>query len=85
MADFNFFNFIRDGVRRSILGGVEDAVQTLGLPPENDSSKSVLFRNLLTEESAGAVPSRKIAAEARSGQRKLGRGISDLQPVVKEI
>ncbi|MCL2743376.1 MAG: hypothetical protein FWE67_05950 [Planctomycetaceae bacterium] len=83
MENFNFFSFIRDGVRRSVLGGVEDAVQTLGLPPESDSTKSVLFKNLLTDDTVDASTPRKITA-SRGGQSKLGRGIGDLQPV-KEV
>ena len=30
--DFNFFNWIRDGVKKSVLLGVSDAVDEIGVP-----------------------------------------------------
>ncbi len=36
MSSINFFGWIRDGVRQSVLLGVSDAIDQLGTPPSTD-------------------------------------------------
>jgi len=81
--DFNFFNWIRMGVKDSVLLGVTDAVNTMGMPPDEDSSRKIL--SFLQEETQ-STQRRRIASAAPSttGQRKLGRSISDIH-ATKEV
>ncbi len=69
--DMNFFDWIRQGVKRSVLEGVADAVDHLGTPVEQDQIRE----HLLAYSSADT--SHMIEASAQTGMRKrLGRGIS---------
>ena len=78
--DFNFFDWLRNGVKNSVLHGVNDAVNTMGMPPE-DSSKDKVLGWLKSNESNEA-PVRRINGGAASGPKKLGRSLSEI--AVKE-
>ncbi|MDR3183472.1 MAG: hypothetical protein LBT89_11260 [Planctomycetaceae bacterium] len=78
---FNFFDWVRDGVKNSVLLGVSDAVNTMGMP-HDDSSKDKILGFLQTS----AVTEENVSAARRVGTsagKKLGRSLSDLQ-IVKE-
>ncbi len=77
--NFNFFDWIRDGVKRSVLLGVSDAVQTMGAPQDEESSKDKIL-SFLQDEDQTVPARRRVTAASGSGQRKLGRSLSDLQP-----
>jgi len=77
---FNFFDWVREGVQKSILLGVSDAVNTMGMPPD-DSSKDKILGFL--KNNADSEPVRRITGgPAPAGTKKLGRSLSDL--AVKE-
>ncbi len=79
--NFNFFDWIRDGVKRSVLLGVSDAVQTMGAPQDEESSKEKILSFLQDEDQATPARRRGAAASGSgSGQRKLGRSLNDIQP-----
>ncbi len=68
----NFFDWIRQGVKRSVLEGVADAVEHLGTPAEQDQ-----MREQLLAYSSADPNVQMIEAGAQTGMRKrLGRGIS---------
>ena len=75
--DFNFFNWIRMGVKDSVLLGVTDAANAMGMPPEETSRDKIL--SFLQEETQSPRGGRRLpsAGPSTGGQRKLGRGISD--------
>lgn len=74
--DFNIFDWIRDGVKRSVLLGVSDAVQTMGMPHDEEASRDKIL-GFLQEEPTGGTSARK-RISGSSAQRKLGRSISDI-------
>ncbi|MGN1200263.1 MAG: hypothetical protein ACI4SW_06440 [Thermoguttaceae bacterium] len=78
--DFNFFEWIREGVKRSVLLGVSDAVETMGTPhdPETSRDKIMSFLRDETEEAEGKTRAR--VAGKTTTQRKLGRSISKIHP-----
>jgi hypothetical protein len=76
--NFNFFDWVRDGVKRSVLLGVSDAVQTMGMPQDEESSKDKILGFLQQDSSPNGAARTRLATPASSGQRKLGRSISDL-------
>jgi hypothetical protein len=79
--NFNFFDWVRDGVKRSVLLGVSDAVQTMGMPHDEESSKDKIL-SFLQSNSPAEVPQRRVSSgSASSGSRKLGRSISDIHAV----
>lgn len=81
--DFNFFNWFRDGVKRSVLLGVSDAVQTLGMPQDEESSKDKILSFLQQDDPQSGAGKRRITGGSGSGggQRKLGRSINDIHAV----
>lgn len=81
--DFNFFNWIRDGVKRSVLLGVSDAVQTIGMPQDEESSKDKILSFLQNDEAVAVAGSKRriTGGTATTGQRKLGRSITDIHSV----
>ncbi|MBQ6107018.1 MAG: hypothetical protein Q4A17_11580 [Thermoguttaceae bacterium] len=68
----NFFDWIRQGVKRSVLEGVADAVDQLGTPAEQDQ-----IREQLLAYSSPEARTPLIEGHQQGGMRKrLGRGIS---------
>ncbi len=83
--NFNFFDWIRDGVKRSVLLGVSEAVEQMGMPQDEEASRSKILHFLQTEDSAllEAPARRRLANSGASGagsSRKLGRSIADIHP-----
>jgi len=75
--NFNFFDWIRDGVRRSVLLGVSDAVETMGMPPSEESSHKLLHYFQVEENNLEPLPPRRITNSSGTTTRKspLGRGL----------
>ncbi len=71
---FNFFNWVRDGVRQSVLLGVSDAVTHLGTPHDGDDVQQRLT-SFLQHEGRGALP--RIGGE--TSRKKLGRTLEQIQ------
>ena len=77
--NFNFFDWLRDGVKRSVLIGVSDAVQTMGMPPDEESSRDKILSFLQEETQAPQHRRLQASSSATGGQRKrIGRTIDDL-------
>lgn len=70
----NFFDWIRQGVKRSVLEGVADAVDHLGTPVEQDRIRDHLL-NFATPDSqvAGVI---EAGSSKKPIRRRLGRGIA---------
>ena len=80
--NFNFFDWLRSGVKDSVLLGVSDAVNTMGMPPEESSKDKILgFLKNNTENE----PTRRMSGNASSsGMKKLGRSLNDIAATTKE-
>ena len=68
----NFFEWIREAVRRAVLLGVSDAVEDLGTPPHVEESREKLLAVLRGGEGA---PQRRITGSTK--RKKLGRSLSE--------
>ena len=74
---FNLFAWIREGVRRSVLLGVNDAVEEIGAPHGDEVWKERLVSLL----EAPAAESGTDSATAQAGKRRrLGRSLKDFSP-----
>jgi hypothetical protein len=73
-VNFNFFNWVRDGVKQSVLMGVSDAVQHLGTPREGDDVQQRLTTFLQDQSTATVAP----RLTDNSPRRKLGRTLQDI-------
>lgn len=78
--DFNFFQWIREGVKRSVLLGVSDAVNQMGMPHEEEAGKEGIL-SFLQDESAKATAAGHRLGNSGSGSstRKLGRSLTDIR------
>ncbi|MDR2754813.1 MAG: hypothetical protein LBC20_03820 [Planctomycetaceae bacterium] len=78
--NFNFFEWVREGVKRSVLLGVSDAVSTMGMPHEEESSKDKILSFLQDSSPTTPIQQRRISSGSptAASQRKLGRSISDI-------
>lgn len=75
--NFNFFDWLRSGVKDSVLLGVSDAVHTMGMPPEESSKDKIL--GFLKSDTENEVPARRITGGATSSStKKLGRSLTDI-------
>lgn len=69
---FNLFDWIREGVKRSVILGVSDAMEAIGSPDGSDVQQRLT--GLLPAEAA-AVPAIGAAANKR---KRLGRSLRDV-------
>ena len=68
---FNLFDWIREGVKRSVIQGVSDAMEAIGSPP-NDEGPARLAPLLATGD--GGTPA--LAGSAK--RKRLGRSLRDV-------
>jgi len=73
-ANFNFFSWLREGVKQSVLMGVSDAVHHLGSPREGDDVQQRLTAFLQDQGSSAAAPRLTDGAP----RRKLGRTLQEI-------
>lgn len=76
--NFNFFEWIRQGVKQSVLLGVSDAVGHLGTPREGDDVAQRLLSFL--QDGTAAVPTKQIGVSPK--HKKLGRTLDQIPGVV---
>jgi len=70
---FNLFDWIREGVRRSVILGVSDAMESIGNPDGEDGRARLA--HLLPAAAVGAEPA--LAGGKRS--KRLGRSLRDFE------
>ena len=74
--NMNFFEWIRNSVRQSVLLGFSDAVEQIGLPTEDEEVSPAMTALL-----QGETPSKTKKKTTRGGGRKrLGKTLKDMNP-----
>lgn len=72
----NFFEWIRDGVRQSVLLGVSDAIEQIGAPTDSDDLHPNVAAML-----QGDGASKKKQTKSNGGNRKrLGKSLKEMDP-----
>ncbi len=81
MQDFNFFRWVRDGVKQSVLLGVSDAIETIG-SPDDPADLHPSMAALLQETSASRSGAPKIVSRGgnSNNRKRLGRSLKDIEP-----
>ncbi len=78
------FQWIREGVRQSVLLGVTDALESIGSPDDKGSLHPALLSINGSHASSGktaAIEGEAIARKSAPAQRKrLGRSLKDIEP-----
>ncbi len=78
------FNWIRDGVKQSVLLGVSDAIDTIGSPEDNRTLNPALLSfakqpmAMQANTALNEPPTRKLPASG--GRKRLGRSLRDIDP-----
>ncbi len=78
------FNWIRDGVKQSVLLGVSDAIDTIGSPDEHRALHPALMSfakqpiSMQANARIDEPPQRKLPGT--SGRKRLGRSLRDIDP-----
>lgn len=75
--DFNFFEWIRQGVKRSVLLGVSDAVNQMGMPHDDDETREKILGFLQSDNAKNPSLRRRLSVPTDTN-RKLGRSLTDL-------
>ncbi len=83
------FNWIRDGVKQSVLLGVSDAIDTIGSPEDHRALNPALLafakqplamQSLGTNALGGADEPAAKKLPGASGRKRLGRSLRDIEP-----
>lgn len=86
MSNFGLFQWIREGVKQSVLLGVSDAVEAIGTPeatPEYHPALQAFAKTPLHRLGASAAtdsPAPRLAGEARGGRKRLGKSLKEINP-----
>ncbi len=71
----NFFEWLRDGVRQSVLLGFSDAMEQIGSPPDSDSEE-------MNEKMAAMIAQPEKAKGRKrgsgSGRKRLGKSLKEM-------
>jgi hypothetical protein len=68
----NFFEWLRDGVRQSVLLGVSDAIEQIGTPADSDD----LHPNVAALLQGDAAKSKR--SKNSGGRKRLGKSLKDM-------
>ena len=83
------FNWIRDGVKQSVLLGVSDAIDTIGSPEDNRTLNPALLafakqpvnmQSLVAQSCTASDESAAKKLPGASGRKRLGRSLRDIEP-----
>jgi hypothetical protein len=69
---FNLFQWIRDGVKQSVLLGVSDAIEAIGTP-DNSEDISPRLLEFMRQDSAGT----QLPGQAK--RKRLGKSLKDIE------
>ncbi len=75
--NMNFFQWLRDGVRQSVILGVSDAVEQIGVPETEAEIQPSLAALLGGDAQSTTKPRRKAAT---GGRKRLGKSLKELNP-----
>ncbi len=78
MNNFNFFSWLRDGVRQSVLLGVNDAVEQLGTPSADEQLNPQLAGVIQLHRGEGDIPKLASKSKSTSSRKRLGKSLKDM-------
>ncbi|MFN3193368.1 MAG: hypothetical protein ACE361_22845 [Aureliella sp.] len=76
MSGMNFFSWLRDGVRQSVLLGVSDAVEQLGTPGQEELNPNVA--GFLQLDRTGAGTPKLTGGKTTRGRKRLGKSLKEI-------
>ena len=79
--NMNFFEWLRDGVRQSVILGVSDAVEQIGVPETEQEVQPALAALLGNDVATTTKPRRK--APTTASRKRLGKSLKDMNTTTK--
>lgn len=76
----NFFEWLRDGVRQSVLLGVSDAIEEIGTPADTDE----LHPNVAAMLQGNGTEKKKRTTRNTGGRKRLGKSLKELDPTTAQ-
>ncbi|TWT83389.1 hypothetical protein CA13_48540 [Planctomycetes bacterium CA13] len=76
----NFFEWLRDGVRQSVLLGVSDAIEQIGTPADSDELHPNVAALLVGETEQPKVT----RGRAANNRKRLGKSLKDMNSTTKK-
>lgn len=73
---FNLFSWVREGVRRSVVQGVADAIDQIGSPPNSEELQNNLQLFLKELDTPMEMAGAKVTT---GGRKRLGRSLKELE------
>jgi hypothetical protein len=73
MMNVNFFEWVRDGVRQSVLLGFSDAMEQIGSPPESEEMNEKMAA-LLGQQAKGKAK----RSNGTVGRKRLGKSLKEM-------
>jgi hypothetical protein len=80
--NMNFFEWLRDGVRQSVILGVSDAVEQIGVPETDQEVKPAVAALLGGDPPKKKTTTRKSSGSAAS-RKRLGKSLKDMNTASK--
>lgn len=68
----NFFEWLRDGVRQSVLLGVSDAIEQIGTPADSDELHPNVAALL------GSEPEKPKRSRSTNSRKRLGKSLKEM-------
>ena len=78
----NFFGWIRDGVKQSVLLGVSDAIETIGTPEDSKSMHPNVLALLKGEPATtnATASVARLSGQPANNKKRLGKSLRDIEP-----
>lgn len=74
--DVNFFAWLRNGVKQSVLLGVSDAIEDLGVPADSEELHPGVAALLRGDEGTKRVGA---SANKGAGRKRLGKSLKEIE------
>ena len=76
--NMNFFEWLRDGVRQSVIMGVSDAVEQIGIPENEQEVQPALAALLGNDTKTTKTTTRKSTGTTAASRKRLGKSLKDM-------
>ncbi len=77
-VNMNFFQWLRDGVRQSVIMGVSDAVEQIGVPEEDQTVNPQIAALLAEPTGSTSSTKRKRVTSTANSRRRLGKSLQEM-------
>ena len=77
-VNMNFFQWLRDGVRQSVIMGVSDAVEQIGVPEEDQVVNPQVAALLAEPVVSTTAAKRKRVTNTTASRKRLGKSLQEM-------